>query len=234
MSGGLKSYLLKLAGKGEFKLDDKIGFAYLLGICKKYGFMLMRGKLCALGFPKISNKLFIGKNVKLLCKKNVNIGAAVKLHDCVKIDALSTDGVVLEEGVVLGKNTSIECTGSLSCVGKGVKIGKRTTFGCDCFFGAAGGIEIGTDVIAGQYIRFHSENHNFNDTSVLIRKQGVSHKGIKVGNNCWIGSGVVFLDGAEIGNGCVVAANSVVTKKFLDNVVLGGVPAKIIKMRGQG
>lgn len=158
----------------------------------------------------------------------------MKLHDCVKIDALSTDGVVLEEGVVLGKNTSIECTGSLSYVGVGVKIGKRTTFGCDCFFGAAGGIEIGTDVIAGQYIRFHSENHNFNDTSVLIRKQGVSHKGIKVGDNCWIGSGVVFLDGAEIGNGCVVAANSVVTKKFSDNVVLGGVPAKMIKMRGQG
>lgn len=100
-------------------------------------------------------------------------------------------------------------------------------------FGAAGGIEIGDDVVAGQFIRFHSENHNYNDISKLIRNQGVSHKGIKVGNNCWIGAGVVFLDGAELGDGCVVGTNAVVTKNFPENSVIVGVPAKIIKKRGE-
>ena len=98
-------------------------------------------------------------------------------------------------------------------------------------FGAAGGIEIGDDVVAGQFIRFHSENHNYNDSTKLIREQGVSHKGIKIGNNCWIGAGVVFLDGAELGDGCVVGANAVVTKKFHDNVVIAGIPAKIVMNR---
>ena len=59
----------------------------------------------------------------------------------------------------------------------------------------------------------------------------VNHKGIIVGDNCWIGSGVVFLDGASIANGCVVAANAVITKQFPENSIVGGVPAKIIGYR---
>ena len=65
----------------------------------------------------------------------------------------------------------------------------------------------------------------------MIREQGVNRKGIKVGNNCWIGAGAIFLDGSEIGDGCIVAANAVVTKKFLANSIIGGVPAKLIKVR---
>lgn len=116
-------------------------------------------------------------------------------------------------------------------VGIGIKIGNDTSFGSDCYFGAAGGIEVGSNVVAGQYIRFHSENHNYDDLDVLIKDQGVSHKGIRVGSNCWIGAGAVFIDGAELCDGCVVAANAVITKKFPPNSVVGGVPAKIIKMR---
>ena len=97
--------------------------------------------------------------------------------------------------------------------------------------GAAGGIEIGDDVVAGQFIRFYSENHNYNDLTKLIREQGVSHKGIKIGNKCWIGAGAVFLDGAELGDGCVVGANAVMTKKFPDNVVVAGIPEKVISHR---
>lgn len=67
---------------------------------------------------------------------------------------------------------------------------------------------------------------------MLIKNQGVSNKGIKIGNNCWIGSNVTFLDGSELADGCVVAAGAVVTKKFSENSVIGGVSAKIIKIRG--
>lgn len=157
----------------------------------------------------------------------------IKLYNNVYIDCLSKEGVYIGNNVVIGSNSRIECTGSLSYVGKGIKIGDNTTFGNDCFFGAAGGIEIGDNVIGGQYIHFHSENHNFNDLNLLIREQGVSHKGIKIGNNCWIGSSAIFLDGSEIGDGCVIAAGTVVNKKFPDNCVIGGVPARIIKNRGE-
>lgn len=79
--------------------------------------------------------------------------------------------------------------------------------------------------------RFHAENHLYDNPDQPIYQQGVTHKGIEIGDNCWIGAGVVFLDGAKIGNGCVVAANAVVTKSFGDNLVIGGIPAKKLRDR---
>lgn len=223
---------LKIAGKDNFKLDKRIPFVYTLRLCLKYGLMMIRGWLCSTGYSKISKSIFIGRSVKLYEKKYLSIGKKVKIHEGVKIDSLSTDGVFIGESVVLGHHTTIECTGSLQNIGKGLSIGKRTTFGNNCFFGAAGGIAIGEDVVAGQLIRFHSENHIYENRNILIREQGVSHKGIIVGSNCWIGSGAVFLDGSEIGDGSVVAANAVVTKKFPADSVIGGVPAKLLGSRG--
>lgn len=86
-------------------------------------------------------------------------------------------------------------------------------------------------MIAGQNVRFHAENYNYISHEQLIREQGVNRQGITVGNNCRIGAGDVFLDGYSIGDGCIVAANAVVTKKFPDNVIIGGIPAKIIGER---
>lgn len=223
--------LLKIAGKENTEIDRKIGVGYIMQLCWKYGWMLVRGKAFAFGQRQISNSIFIGAHVKILEKKSLYIGEKTKLHDGVSIDALSTEGVHLGNRVVIGRNTHIECTGSLQRIGKGIRIGNRSTFGSECYFGAAGGIEIGDDVVAGQYIRFHSENHIFSDVTKLIREQDVTHKGIKIGNNCWIGAGAVFLDGAQIGDGCVVAANAVVTGKFSENLVIGGIPAKCIKSR---
>lgn len=224
--------LLIITGKEGFKLDNRIGKGYVFRLCIKYGLMLLRGKFFSLGYPSIDKTVFVGRRVKALSKKHLTVGLKSKIHDGVYIDALSKDGVVMGDHVVLGRNSRIECTGSLESIGKGISIGNHTTFGSGCYFGAAGGINIGNDVVAGQYIRFHSENHNFDDTTKLIKDQGVSHQGIKIGDNCWIGAGAVFLDGAEIGNGCVVAANAVVTRKFPADSVIGGIPAKVIRERG--
>ena len=117
----------------------------------------------------------------------------------------------------------------MSKYGKGLKIGKNTAIGRFSEFGASGGIEIGNDVIMGSYISFHSENHNFKNKNLLIREQGVTSKGIKLGNNIWVGAKVTFLDGCEIGDNSVIAAGAVINGKFPANSVIGGVPAKIIK-----
>lgn len=92
---------------------------------------------------------------------------------------------------------------------------------------------IGDNVIGGQNIRFHASNHCFDRIDIDIKAQGVIAKEITVGDNCWIGAGAVFCAGSSIGNGCVVGANSVVTKKFPDNCVIAGNPAKVIRYRGE-
>ena len=223
--------LLKLAGRDGMQIDPKVSASYLFRVCTRYGLMTLRGGVLSIFHKNFAPDIFLDSRVKLIEKKNITLGHKVRLERGVKIDALSRNGVVLGDNVVLGRNTLIECTGSLRSVGEGVKIGSRSTFGSDCMFGAAGGITVGEDVMAGQQVRFHSENHNYDDPNVPIRQQGVSHKGITIGNNCWIGAGAVFLDGARLGDGCVVAANAVVRGEFPNNAVIGGVPAKVLKMR---
>ena len=83
----------------------------------------------------------------------------------------------------------------------------------------------------GNYVSVHPENHNYSSLHVPIRDQGVTGKGIVIGANCWIGAKVTILDGTRLGNGCVVAAGAVVKGEFPDNCIIGGVPAKVIKMR---
>lgn len=225
--------LLQLAGKGDFELDPAIPTGYLARICWDYGMDLIRGFLRGYGFESKRGRCFIGRCVTFRCKGKIKLGSKARLRDDVYIDALSRDGAALGDRVLLGRNTRIECTGSFSSIGKGVTIRNDSTFGADCYFGAAGGIEIGSDVMAGQLVRFHSENHNFTVAGVPIRKQGVSHQGIKIDDDAWIGAGVVFPDGATIGRGCVIAANAVVTAgEYPPNSVIFGMPARMVKTCG--
>jgi len=122
-------------------------------------------------------------------------------------------------------------SGSIKLIGKGIQIGDNVGLGTHGFYGGAGGLEIGDDTIFGNYVSVHPENHNFKNLNIPIRLQGVNHKGIKIGKNCWIGAKVTILDGTEIGDGCIVAAGAVVNGKFPQNVIIGGIPAKIIKSR---
>ncbi|MCG8310081.1 MAG: acyltransferase, partial [Cytophagales bacterium] len=120
---------------------------------------------------------------------------------------------------------------SMENPGRFIKIGNNVGIGEFAYLGGGGGLEIGDDCIAGQYFSCHPENHNFSDPDVVIRLQGVSRRGIKIGSNCWIGSKVTILDGVTLGKGCVLAAGSVVTRSFPANSIIGGVPAKLIRKR---
>lgn len=71
--------------------------------------------------------------------------------------------------------------------------------------------------------------HYFDDPTKPIREQGGERKLVTVGEGAWVGSGAIIL--ADVGKGTVVAAGSVVTKPLPDNVIAGGVPAKVIRNR---
>lgn len=211
----------KIAGYEPSNLISNKRLCYFF-ICK--GFDLIRGFLVL-----HKKKIFLGKKSKILEKKKITFGKWINISNNTLIDALSSDGIKFGNHTSIGCFTRIECTGSFGHLGKGFKCGNNCGLGTNCFYGAAGGIEIGNDVIVGNYVTMHSENHNYKDNAKLIRLQGVNHKGIKIGNNCWIGAKVTVLDGSEIGDGCIIAAGAVVTGRFPNNVVIGGVPAKIIK-----
>lgn len=220
-------FLFKLK-KGRISFDPNIPLSYLLTLFIKKRLRLVFG---VFKLKKIV-KAELASSCRILCSSKINAPYGFIAQEHSYIDALSVDGVVFGRGVTLGKYTRIECTGSFNNLGKGLVVGDNTGLGADCFFGCAGGIEIGTNVMFGNYVSCHSENHNFSDITLPINEQGVSRVGIKIGNDCWIGAKSTILDGVIIEDGCVIAAGAVVTSGFYPkNSIIAGVPARVIKTR---
>lgn len=63
----------------------------------------------------------------------------------------------------------------------------------------------------------------------LPKQRELVKKEVKIGNNVWVGENVIILPGIEIGDGCIIGANSVVTKNIPSESIVAGIPAKIIK-----
>ncbi|OSB10698.1 transferase [Paraclostridium bifermentans] len=224
-------YIIRKIKGDDFKLDKEISILYLFGIVSRMVLNLVRGNIKTAFVKNRKLIIFVGKNSKIKMKRKVRLGSGVNIGNDVIIDALSREGVKIGKNVKIGDYTRIMCTGTIRSIGKGFEIGENCGIGENCYFGAAGGIKIGNDVIMGQNVRFHSENHNYDKSDILIRLQGVTNKGIIVGSDCWIGSGVVLLDGVSVGDGCVIGANTIVNKNLPNNSIAVGNPVKIIKKR---
>jgi acetyltransferase-like isoleucine patch superfamily enzyme len=84
-------------------------------------------------------------------------------------------------------------------------------------------IEVGSGTIWAYNICLQTANH------VPGNLKEYTTASIKIGRNCWLGNGVVITSGVELGDNVVVGANAVVTKSFPSNVIIAGVPAKVIK-----
>lgn len=193
--------------------------------------MLSRGQIKRLGCHSSEFLLFAGHRITLPYKDLLTIGRGVTIGDDTIIDSLSLNGVRLGDAVNIGKGVVIRCTGVLRNLGAGLIIGNGTNINDYAFLGASGGIIIGSNVLTGVGICFHSENHIFNRIDVPISEQGVNRKGIVVEDDCWIGSRCIILDGVKIGKGSVIAAGSVVTKDIPEYSVVAGIPAKVLRDR---
>ena len=213
--------------RGErFEIDPDIPASYLLAFAAAKAIARLRGMI-AFG-PSAS--VFIGRGARLKCVEKIRLAGFANFNVDCYVDALSRDGVVLGRGFSLGRGASIECTGSLKTLGAGLSAGDNVGIGSSSFLGCAGGISIGGDTIIGNLVTMHSENHNFESTDLPIRLQGVSHQGIRIGRNCWIGAKATILDGANIGDNSIVAAGAVVRAGDYDaGSLLAGIPAKKIR-----
>lgn len=112
------------------------------------------------------------------------------------------------------------------------KFGRGVFVNHGCYFMDGGGITIGDNAFIGPYTGFYTAAH---PVDYLRRNQGLEWaKPIRVGDNCWFGANVSVMPGVTIGNGCVIAAGSVVTCDIPDNCVAAGVPAVVKKKIEQG
>lgn len=110
-----------------------------------------------------------------------------------------------------------------------ISLGDRSGIGDNCYF--IGEVHIGNDVMMAANCAFIASNHNYQDLSIPMNKQGGKEEPIYIGNNVWIGYGAIIMGGIAIKDGAVVAAGAVVTRDVDENTIVGGVPAKVIGKR---
>ena len=223
------NYIISKLKKEPYQLSPEIPMSYLLYTTTRRLLMLLRGLFV---FCRKKGLFFLGANSVIRCQSKVSIGKGVTIEAGCYFDALSTNGIRIGNNASFGKNCIVECTGNMKFLGRGLIIGNHVGIGSGSFLGCAGGVEIQDDTIIGNYVSFHSENHNYSEEDIPIRLQGVNHQGIKVGKNCWIGAKVTILDGVVIEDGCIIAAGALLRKGvYSADSIYGGVPAKFIKRR---
>lgn len=226
----IKRVLISFAQRknAQFKLDEEVTDAIILSLALTKFISFCRSfKLLLYG--KIPHLLFLGKGVKFFHTRNMRLGKFVQIGEGAYLSALGKQPLTLGNNVNIGAYSRIVISQTFNDLGSHINIGNNVGLGDFAHLGGAGGLDIGPDCIIGAYLSCHPENHLFEDPDVLIRHQGVTRKGIKIGSNCWIGAKVTILDGVSIGDNCVIAAGAVVNKSFPANTIIGGVPAKVLR-----
>lgn len=113
-----------------------------------------------------------------------------------------------------------------------LRIGDRSYIGRFCHINARSSVVIESHVLIGDRVHIGDHEHAFEDPDVPPMLQGITDaEPVLLRSGCWIGSGAVILPGVTIGRNAVVGANAVVTKDVPDAAVVGGVPARVLRIR---
>lgn len=126
-----------------------------------------------------------------------------------------------ESNVYIKRNSIIGCANKDAIV----SIGKNTTIGSGSIIISSEKIIIGKDCMLAPYVHIVDSNHGMESDKPYNQQENYTSP-VSIGDNSWIGSGVVILPGVSIGSGSIVGAGSVVTKSFPENSKIMGIPAK--------
>lgn len=180
------------------------------------------------------------------CGRGVAIGTGVMLRHPKRIEL--GQGVVIDDNCCLDANTNDTIgirIGSKSMFGRDTRICSKlgtVTIGQNCGFGAGitvhsgleGSVTIGDNCLVAGHAYLGGGQYHTDRTDVPIVEQGhLSGQRLTIGDNCWIGAGAVVINGVTLGRDVIVAAGAVVTKDVPDFAIVGGVPAKVLRIRDQ-
>lgn len=133
-----------------------------------------------------------------------------------------------EKHLVLGNHSYVAAHAYITGA---VQLGDHCTV--NPFVTLRGPIKMGQGVRIGAYACLIAQNHGFSRTDIPVYRQLHTSRGITIGDDVWIGSHVLIMDGVSVGNHVVIAGGAVVTKDVPDYAIVGGNPARIIRMRSR-
>lgn len=229
----LVNSLIRHLGKGGYSIDPALGKRALFEILLHKAIAFTRGLFLRLRLAHCGGFLFTGKGCNVRHPWNLSVGRTVILEEDVLIDALSRKMNRIGDNVTIRRGTIIECTGVLRELGEGLTIGNNVGISQNCFIQVRGEISIGSNVMFGPGVTIFSENHRHDELGAPMISQPTIRKGIRILDDVWIGGGAIILDGVTIGTGSIIAAGSVVTHDVPSRGIVAGVPARILRLRGE-
>ncbi|WHF51422.1 acyltransferase [Chryseobacterium gotjawalense] len=164
-------------------------------------------------FLTAGDSLYLGKDYKILNPEYIRLGDSFAAKERFRMEAIITyEDQKFTPEIIIGNNV---------------------TFNNDCHIGCISKVKIEDNCLFASRVYISDHDHgatNLESLKLPPAKRPLQSKGdVTIKKNVWVGEGVAILSGVTIGENCIVAANSVVTKSFPANVVIGGIPAKIIK-----
>lgn len=133
--------------------------------------------------------------------------------------------------IEIGANCEIHPYSMILTYGGNIHIGDNCSLNPFAIVYGFGGVRLGNGVRIAAHTVIISSNHVVSAEGKPFHATGVAGRGIQIGDNVWLGAGVVVLDGVRIGDNCIVGAGSVVTKSVPDGTTVAGVPAREISRR---
>lgn len=131
----------------------------------------------------------------------------------------SVHGLVIKPGVYISGYSNLV-------------IGNNVSMNHNCLLSCEGGLTIGNNVSIAHGVSILTTEHAYEDSTLPIKCQPLKMYSVTIGDDVWIGAKATILAGVHLANGTVVAAGAVVTKSIsVENEVVGGVPARLIKKR---
>ncbi len=147
-----------------------------------------------------------------------------------------TDCISIGKGTQIDRNSILTAWKSYGdqLFSPSIIIGNNSYIGENVHISACDSIKIGNGVLTGRYVYISDNSHGNgslmqSDISPLDRPLYIKGP-VVIEDNVWIGERVCILSGVHIGKGAIIAANAVVTKDVPANTVVGGVPAKVLKI----
>lgn len=169
---------------------------------------------------KVNNRIHIcGSNNKI----ESHIGSVVK-NSLIHIQGNNNIILIREKACVSGAELWLEGNGCIIEIGENTFIGHHTHLACT---EEDSSLILGNDCMISSYVQVRTGDSH----SILnLKGERLNNAGsVYIGHHCWLGEGCKVLKGVSLGNDIVVSTGAIVTKSFENNVLLGGIPAKIIK-----
>jgi acetyltransferase-like isoleucine patch superfamily enzyme len=187
----------------------------LRGICYK---LVLRAQ----GIPAIEDHVRLHRTEDIVLGQGVYLDAHVVLHG-------GPGGLVLGDGVAVMHGCHLNVHNFRGLPGAGIHIGRRTYIGDGTIMRGQGGIHVGDNVLFGPRVLVMAVEHVFGDAQKAIMDQGITARGIRIEDDCWIGAGATLLDGVSVGRGSVIGAGALVSRSVPPHSVAVGVPARVTR-----